>query len=203
MSEPSNEKEGAVEDPQLKIQEIMECLNCLSAADISELKRLSNPHKDIQMVMTAVAVLFNAKEDWTSVRAMFKDPKFMEKLLCFDKDDISPKVIKKLKDKYLSNPNFTVANIKLSSVSAASLWQYVSGMVRYYDLARSLASLATHCKNGDMERVTAMLATATNIDEPDDDLNTPLMLALMQNHTNIVKLLLSKGAKPNLANKVS
>ena len=54
---------------------------------------------------------------WGPSKKMLTDMKFLDSLKQYDKDNINPVVIKKIREKYMTNPEFNPATIK--NVSSA------------------------------------------------------------------------------------
>lgn len=55
---------------------------------------------------------------WGSSKKVLADTKFLESLVNFDKDNIPPKIIKTLREKFISNPEFDPNKIKTASTAA-------------------------------------------------------------------------------------
>jgi len=53
------------------------------------------------MVMEAILILFGRPTDWKSAKGLLGEMSFMEQLVKFDKDNISPKYIKKVSKYFL------------------------------------------------------------------------------------------------------
>ena len=72
---------------------------------------------------------------WKPSTGLLGDPKFMDKLLEYDKDHISPEVIKKIRN-YVSNPEFDVKVIEKQSKAATGLCKWVRAMEVYDRVAK-------------------------------------------------------------------
>ena len=58
-----------------------EALNTLNSGDIGEIVRYATPPEDLVMVLKAVCLLKDEKQDWDTAKKMMKDPrKFIEEL---------------------------------------------------------------------------------------------------------------------------
>ena len=67
-----------------------EAVGRLSKRDIGEVRAYNNPPKEIINVMSAVmTVLGKVNTDWASVKKEMTDPKFMDRIVQLDKDNMS------------------------------------------------------------------------------------------------------------------
>lgn len=90
----------------------LEALNTLKPADIGVVKSMKNPPYGVKLTLEAVCVLKGIKPDrkpdpsghmaedyWGPSMRMLNDMKFLESLKTFDKDNIPPAIIKRIRDK--------------------------------------------------------------------------------------------------------
>lgn len=90
----------------------LDALNTLKPADIGVVKSMKNPPYAVKLTLEAVCVLKGLKPDrkpdpsghmaedyWGPSTRMLNDMKFLESLKTFDKDNIPPAIIKKIRDK--------------------------------------------------------------------------------------------------------
>ena len=71
-----------------------------------------------------------------SKKHLLGDSKFIQRLKDYDKDNIDPKVIKKLRDKFIDNPDFQPDQVKKASVAAFGLCKWVRAMEAYDRVAK-------------------------------------------------------------------
>lgn len=106
---------------------------------ITEFSSFNNPPADCKMVTSAMALLKGIGgdfRDWRVHQKMMKPPSaFIKSLKEYDKDNIPPKIIKKLKTpEFLLNPAFTVENIMKKSSACAMLCRWIIALVKYAEL---------------------------------------------------------------------
>ena len=120
-------------------------LKCITAQDISYIKKLGQPPDDVRMVLEAVCVLMGrgAKRSldpntqkvvfdyWDTSKKMMNEAGFLKSLLDYDKEKIPQKTIDQLK-KYMENPKFTYDHLKGVSEIAANLCKWVIAMNDFY-----------------------------------------------------------------------
>lgn len=95
-------------------------------------------------VMQAVCVILDvkpakAKDDagkpindyWKPSVALLNEKDFLNKLKSYDKDNINPKLIDKIRTSYLTNEGFTPENAKKASPAAEGMCKWVHAMSSY------------------------------------------------------------------------
>jgi len=75
---------------------------------------------------------------WESSKRMLNDPTFLEGLRTYDKDNIPPAIIAKIRP-YVENPEFEPAKIKQASTAAFGLCCWVRAMEAYDRVAKVVA----------------------------------------------------------------
>eukprot|EP00944_MAST-04C_sp_MAST-4C-sp1_P000756 g756.t1 len=134
------------------LEDAMKALNTLKPSDITEVKAMKTPPGGVVLVMTAVCHMMGVKPEkikdpandgkkkddyWGPAKKhLLGDSKFLQKLKEYDKDNISPKVIKILRKSYVNNPDFEPAVIKKASVAAFGLCKWVRAMEAYDRVAK-------------------------------------------------------------------
>lgn len=96
------------------LEAALEALNTLKPADIFIVKSMKNPPYAVKLTLEAVCVLRGFKPDrkpdpsgrmvedfWGPSMRMIGDMKFLESLKTFDKDNIPPANIKKIREKWV------------------------------------------------------------------------------------------------------
>ncbi|XP_067685210.1 dynein axonemal heavy chain 3-like [Haliotis asinina] len=127
-------------------------LNTLKQNDISIVKNLQNPPSGVKLVMEAVCIMKGIKPErkvdpngktgedyWAPARKMLGDMKFLESLKEYDKDNIPAATIKKIREKYINNPDFDPAIIKNVSSACEGLCKWVRAMDVYDGVIKVVA----------------------------------------------------------------
>ena len=63
---------------------------------INEIKAYNNPPKEVAKVMGAVMTYLKEGTSWTDIRKVMNDPKFINRIIEFDMDNIPDSTIKKI-----------------------------------------------------------------------------------------------------------
>ncbi|XP_039753870.1 dynein heavy chain 3, axonemal [Pararge aegeria] len=126
------------------LQAALDALNTLKPADITLVKSMKNPPAGVKLVMEAVCVMKGIKGDrkmdangkpyedfWGPSQKMLGDMKFLESLKNYDKDNIPPAIMKKIRDKYIPDREFDPAVIAKVSSACEGLCRWVRAMDVY------------------------------------------------------------------------
>ena len=142
------EQELAVAIPVLNAA--IKALNTLKKSDITEVKSMKTPPGGVVTTMEAVCIMLGQKPDkvknpdgpgkvddyWAvSKKKVLSDPKFLPKLVNYDKDSITEALCNKVM-KYTNDPTFAPERILKQSKAAAGLCKWVHAMVSYYHVAK-------------------------------------------------------------------
>ena len=76
-----------------------EALESLDKKYIAELQSVANPPADVATVMSAVMIVLGKDPTWASVKKELANPKFVEMIMGFDKENIPQKTMKAI-EKY-------------------------------------------------------------------------------------------------------
>jgi dynein heavy chain len=121
-------------------------LDILKKSDIDLVKSMKNPPDGVKLVMEAVCVMKDLKPEkipdpsgsgkmildyWKTSQKMIGDPGFLNSLKTFDKDDISPKVMKTIRSTYIPNPEFKPEKVRNASSAAEGVCTWVIAMEAY------------------------------------------------------------------------
>lgn len=115
----------------------VKALSTLDKKSIQEMKAFNNPPEMVKFTLEAVCILLDVKPDWGEAKKLLSQMDFMDTLRNYDKDNIQPKIIKKVK-KYFDDPKFTPDQVKAQSSAAMCLCMWVRAMVVYDKVAKSI-----------------------------------------------------------------
>ena len=107
-----------------------EALESLDKKYIAEIKSFANPPADVATVMSAVMIVLGKDPTWASVKKELANPKFVEMIMGFDKENIPQKTMKAI-EKYTKQENFNPAYVKEKSIAAGSLCLWVRSIEDY------------------------------------------------------------------------
>ncbi|XP_031327312.1 dynein beta chain, ciliary-like [Photinus pyralis] len=116
-----------------------EALNTLNKNNLTELKSFGTPPPAVVNVTAAVLVLFSKGKipkdrSWKECKMMMgKADQFLNDLIYYDKEHMSPEVVK-VTQEYLKDPEFLPEIILGKSAAAAGLCSWVINILKFYDV---------------------------------------------------------------------
>jgi dynein heavy chain len=130
------------------LEEAIKALDTLKPADITEVKGMKSPPKPVKLVMEAVCIMKGLKptrtkmEDgsmgsdfWETSKKMLSDYNFLKGLKEYDKDNIDPAIIVKMKV-YYDDAAFDPKLIKKASTAAYGLCCWARAIYMYDSVAK-------------------------------------------------------------------
>lgn len=128
------------------LEAAMQALNTLKPADITVVKSMKNPPYGVKLVMEAVCVMKGVKPErkpdpsgsgkqiedyWGPSLKMLGDMKFLDSLKAYNKDGIAPAIMKRIRERFISDRDFDPENIKNVSTACEGLCRWVRAMEVY------------------------------------------------------------------------
>lgn len=141
-------------------------LDTLTQQDITVVKTMNNPPILVRLVMEALCVMKGIKPErvpdpsgsgkkiedyWPPSKRLLGEMKFLESLHQFNKDNISPSIMKHIRTKYISNPDFDPEKIKVASTACEGLCKWVLAMDTYDKVAKIVAPKKETLKKAEEE----------------------------------------------------
>ncbi|XP_038676444.1 dynein heavy chain 3, axonemal isoform X3 [Scyliorhinus canicula] len=144
--EIKDECEGDLAEAMPALEAAVSALDTLKPADITVVKTMQNPPGPIKLVMESICVIKGIKPErkpdptgsgkmiedyWGPSKKLLGDLKFLESLKAFDKDNIPPLNMKKIREKFIDHPDFQPSVIKNVSSACEGLCKWVRAMEVY------------------------------------------------------------------------
>ncbi|XP_078413797.1 dynein axonemal heavy chain 3 [Cetorhinus maximus] len=144
--EIKDECEGDLAEAMPALEAAVSALDTLKPADIAVVKTMQNPPGPIKLVMESICVIKGIKPErkpdptgsgkmiedyWGPSKKLLGDLKFLESLKAFDKDNIPPAIMKRIRERFIDHPDFQPAVIKNVSSACEGLCKWVRAMEVY------------------------------------------------------------------------
>ncbi|XP_021567967.1 dynein heavy chain 3, axonemal [Carlito syrichta] len=149
-----NECEGDLAEAMPALEAALAALDTLNQSDISLVKSMQNPPGLVKLVMESICVMKGLKPErkpdpsgsgkmiedyWGVSKKVLGDLKFLESLKTYDKDNIPPLIMKRIREKFIDHPEFQPAVIKNVSSACEGLCKWVRAMEVYDRVAKVVA----------------------------------------------------------------
>ncbi|XP_071960977.1 dynein axonemal heavy chain 3-like [Antedon mediterranea] len=145
-------------------------LDTLKQADITVVKSMTNPPPGVKLVMEAICIMKGIKPEkkandqgkmvddyWPAAKRMLGDMKFLESLKDYDKDNIPVSVMKKIREKFIDNPDFEPSIVKKISSACEGLCSWVRALEVYDRVAKVVAPKRASLQNAESTLEEQML----------------------------------------------
>ncbi len=130
------EKDLAVALPALEAA--VEALNALDKDKIREVRSFASPPPLVKMTMEAVCTLLGESADWDTGKRLMGMADFMDQLKDYDKDNIPQSILKKLRTKFTTKPEFAVDLVGRVSTAAKCLCMWCHAIDQYANVAKDV-----------------------------------------------------------------
>uniref|UniRef100_A0A8R1HK89 MT domain-containing protein n=1 Tax=Caenorhabditis japonica TaxID=281687 RepID=A0A8R1HK89_CAEJA len=131
------------------LESAVEALETMTQSDVSSLKTMRFPPYAVRLCMEAVCILLGVKpakstneigevvnDYWVSGQKLLSDIHFLAKIRAFERDSMSKKTMKLIRDKYLSKEEFSPENVKQCSLAAEGLCRWVLAIDMYNQISK-------------------------------------------------------------------
>lgn len=135
------------------LEDAISALNTLKPQDITLVKSMKNPPDAIKLVMAAVCVIRDVKPDripdpatgkrildyWGPSKRLLGDINFLQHLKDFDKDNIKPEIMVRIRKEFLPHKDFKPHIVAKASSAAEGLCKWIIAMDMYDKVAKEVA----------------------------------------------------------------
>uniref|UniRef100_A0A8D3C251 AAA+ ATPase domain-containing protein n=1 Tax=Scophthalmus maximus TaxID=52904 RepID=A0A8D3C251_SCOMX len=146
-----DECEGDLAEALPALAAALSALDTLKPADITVVKSMQNPPGPVKLVMESICIMRSIKPErkpdpsgsgkmvedfWGPSKKLLGDLKFLDILKDYNKDNIPAASIKKIREKFIDNPEFLPSVIKNVSSACEGLCKWVRAMEVYERVAK-------------------------------------------------------------------
>lgn len=136
------------------LESAIRALKTMDPASINEVRSLPKPPKGVRLAMEAVCIMLDVKPEkikdpagglkkiddyWGPSKRILGDSRFLSDLESYDKDDIPDRIMRVIRKKYLTDPEFTPSQIRNASVAAEGLCKWVLAIEQYDNVSKMIA----------------------------------------------------------------
>lgn len=162
------------------LEAALSALNTLKKSDVDVVKSMKSPPAGVRLVMEAVCVMKGVAGEkvndpagsgkkivdfWGPSKKLLGDMKFLDGLKSYDKDNIPVKVMAKIREKFMDDPEFVPEKVAKASSAAEGLCKWVRAMEVYDRVAKVVAPKKIALKEKEVEVANLMAVLKTKQDE--------------------------------------
>ncbi|XP_036135820.1 dynein heavy chain 3, axonemal [Molossus molossus] len=166
-----DECEGDLAEAMPALEAALSALDTLNPTDISLVKSMQNPPGPVKLVMESICVMKGLRPErkpdpsgsgkmiedyWGVSRKILGDLKFLESLKAYDKDNIPPVIMKRIRERFIDHPDFQPSIIKNVSSACEGLCKWVRAMEVYDRVAKVVAPKRERLKEAEAKLDTQM-----------------------------------------------
>ncbi|XP_076020504.1 dynein axonemal heavy chain 3-like [Genypterus blacodes] len=163
--------EGDLAEAMPALEAALSALNTLKPSDITVVKSMQNPPGLVKLVMEAICIMKKIKPErkpdpngsgkmvedfWGPSKKLLGDLRFLDSLKTYDRDNIPAANIKKIREKFIDNPDFQPSIIKNVSSACEGLCSWVRAMEVYERVAKVVAPKKEKLKEAEGELAVQM-----------------------------------------------
>ncbi|CAH1159888.1 unnamed protein product [Phaedon cochleariae] len=152
------------------LEEAIGALDTLKPADITLVKSMKNPPDAIKLVMAAVCIIKGLKPDrvpdpstgrmlldyWGPSKKLLGEMNFLQALKDFDKDNIKPEYMAKLRKEYIPHKDFKPVIVAKASSAAEGLCKWIIAMDMYDKVNKIVAPKKAKLAAAELEFANTM-----------------------------------------------
>ncbi|TNM97969.1 hypothetical protein fugu_014215 [Takifugu bimaculatus] len=163
--------EGDLAEAMPALEAALSALDTLKPSDITLLKSMQNPPALVKLVLESICIMKGIKPErkqdakgsgkmvedyWGPSKKLLGDLKLLDSLKTYDKDNIPPPYMKKIRDNYINNPDFQPSIITKVSSACEGLCSWVRAMEVYDRVAKVVAPKKERLKMAEDELAAQM-----------------------------------------------
>ncbi|KAG6036640.1 Dynein heavy chain cytoplasmic [Claviceps citrina] len=159
------------------VEEAKASVSNIKRQHLTEVRSMGNPPSGVRLALDAVCTLLGHKiNDWKAVQAVVRKDDFIASIIMFDNArQMTRSLRNKMRNEFLSNPEFTFEKVNRASKACGPLVQWVAAQVNYSDILDRVGPLkeeVTQLEEQALQTKAEARAVENNIAELESSINT-------------------------------
>ncbi|XP_052274955.1 cytoplasmic dynein 1 heavy chain 1-like isoform X3 [Dreissena polymorpha] len=122
--------------------EAQQAVQSIKKKDLVEIRSMANPPQAVKNTLEAICLLLGENSsDWKSIRGIIVKDDFISKIVALSTEDIADDIRAKMKQKYLSNPDFTYDKVNRASLACGPMVKWAIAQINYADMLKRVEPL--------------------------------------------------------------
>lgn len=114
-----------------------------------EIRSMGNPPAIVKLALESICLLLGENAtDWKAIRAVIMRENFINSIVQnFSTEDITDEMREKMKNKYLSNPDYNVEKVSRASMACGPMVKWAIAQINYADMLKRVEPLRDELKS--------------------------------------------------------
>ncbi|RDA90155.1 hypothetical protein CP533_2196 [Ophiocordyceps camponoti-saundersi (nom. inval.)] len=180
------------------VEEAKASVSNIKRQHLTEVRSMGNPPQGVRLALDAVCTLLGHRiVDWKAVQAVVRRDDFIASIIMFDNAKQMTRALRnKMRNDFLSNPEFTFEKVNRASKACGPLVQWVAAQVNYSDILDRVGPLkeeVSQLEEQALQTKAEAKAVENNIAELETSINTyKTEYAALISETQAIKAEMSK-----------
>ncbi len=150
------------------VLEAQQAVKSIKKQHLVEVRSMGNPPPIVKLALESICLLLEENySDWKSIRQVTMKDNFINTIVNFNTDNISPEVRQKMKQKYLSNPDYNFEKVNRASMACGPMVKWAIAQLEYSDMLNRVEPLrnelreleeAATVKQKEAEEMTSLIS---------------------------------------------
>lgn len=113
-----------------------------------ELKAMVNPPAAVKLGLESICLILDQEtSDWKVIRGIIVKDNFINTIINFQTDKITPQIKEKMKTRFLSNPDYEFNKVNNASQACGPLVKWATAQIQYADMLHKVEPLREELKS--------------------------------------------------------
>ncbi|TRY63473.1 hypothetical protein TCAL_02090 [Tigriopus californicus] len=167
IAQKRTEVMSELEQVEPAVQDAQQAVKGIRKQQLVEVRSMSNPPMIVKLALESVCLLLGeSAQDWKQIRGVTMKDNFIPTIVNFDTDSITDDVREKMKNKFLSNPDYNFEKVNRASQACGPLVKWATAQLQYAEMLKKvdplrneLASLekASHQKQEEADKLVDVI----------------------------------------------
>ncbi|XP_064603299.1 cytoplasmic dynein 1 heavy chain 1-like isoform X2 [Liolophura sinensis] len=140
------EKQNSVREDLAGVEpaviEAQNAVKSIKKQHLVEVKSLANPPTAVKVAIESICVLLGESDlDWKSLRGTIMRDNFISTIVNFKTDDVTDEIRQKMKNKYLSNPDYNYEKVNRASLACGPMVKWAIAQINYAEMLKRIEPL--------------------------------------------------------------
>jgi len=132
-------KKASVQEDLSKVEpaviEAQQAVKGIKKQNLVEVRSLANPPQAVKIALEAICILLGETNlEWKNLRSIIMKDNFIPMIVNFDTENLKDDISKKMRTKYLNNPDFTFEKVNRASLACGPMVKWAIAQCNYSEM---------------------------------------------------------------------